>query len=629
MRTDIIHNISYLIGYRQSTPDRKAGLQFVLNWLHTHFPELEILLIEQDENSNLDFDLPPNCQHHFIYNPGLYNRCWAFNVGVKLTQKDILAFADSDMFLHPEDFMKGFEACQKYEAVNPNGSYTYNIINTNHEALTYDISERRKLWTYAAGLMFMQRAAFERIGGWDERFEGWGVEDNEISHIILNSLSYTSLNYKMYHVDHVRGVFDGKTQPKYIYNRSLYDEISLLYGPSLERYVEIRRGRDRGDAEKYRKPAEQAVRKLRFVMAVIPAGNLSETENLLQSWRHTFEKDATWTLIISNDRPDRRHLDFLNSRDYDGIEKIILEQAGETHIQRYNSVIRLLESKPFDLCFFCRESLTFLKPGWDTAYWHVIERTGAGHLCFRGGSPEDSKCILQPAIRGALACYSSHSDLQHAFYTMIPDMISQVGYLDSAVACDGKTEFSDYSLRSFRKGFNVFGRPFDLNDSHEFLIINPKTEYVIRSAFVLEGTVTDEQEVLKRQRLIQQNRTYIPYNDHLPYIITDDIPEEKVSVVQPVEIDEPPPSYAVKVRKGPRMALNQLSAALNKEYYARADAGINLRSGFPAILAGLVKKSYNLMFVLRLSFVIRCFDRLANFLIRAGAAFKNIDYKKR
>ena len=160
---EILKDVSYIIGYRQASQDRKLGLQFVLNWLYKYLPEMEILLLEQDATRKIDVILPPNCKYHFTYNPGLYNRCWAFNVGVKLTDKKIVAFADSDLFLR-EDYITTFEACNRFQAVTPNNKTLYNVVKADAESLTYEVSEKRKLWTFAGGLMVMQGELFNSSG---------------------------------------------------------------------------------------------------------------------------------------------------------------------------------------------------------------------------------------------------------------------------------------------------------------------------------------------------------------------------------------------------------------------------------------------------------------------------------
>ena len=53
---DLVKNISYIIGYRETNEERKKALLFVLRKLRNYFPSLEIIIVEQDEFSKLQLD---------------------------------------------------------------------------------------------------------------------------------------------------------------------------------------------------------------------------------------------------------------------------------------------------------------------------------------------------------------------------------------------------------------------------------------------------------------------------------------------------------------------------------------------------------------------------------------------
>ena len=59
------------------------------------FPEITVIVVEQDVESKLDIKLLPNCKSIFIYNPNLFNRSWAFNVAAMNSDKELLVFSDS------------------------------------------------------------------------------------------------------------------------------------------------------------------------------------------------------------------------------------------------------------------------------------------------------------------------------------------------------------------------------------------------------------------------------------------------------------------------------------------------------------------------------------------------------
>ena len=57
----------------------------------------------------------------------------------------------------------------------------------------------------------------------------------------------------MFHIDHARSAQDGKTQPGYLFNRMLFEEITTLLGVSLTRYLTRQRAIPWGDPDKYEK----------------------------------------------------------------------------------------------------------------------------------------------------------------------------------------------------------------------------------------------------------------------------------------------------------------------------------------------------------------------------------------
>lgn len=158
-------DISYIICFRDSNEERRNALKFKLTWMWKHFPEMEIIVVEQDIESKLDMEFPPNCRTIFIYNPSLFNRSWAFNVTAMNSEKELLVFSDSDIFLKKEDYEKCFSTCLKFDIVKTNLSFIYNVQITSYDKLTFEILNERKLYTIAGEPIFMRREAFLRIGG--------------------------------------------------------------------------------------------------------------------------------------------------------------------------------------------------------------------------------------------------------------------------------------------------------------------------------------------------------------------------------------------------------------------------------------------------------------------------------
>jgi predicted glycosyltransferase involved in capsule biosynthesis len=184
-----INNVSYIIGHRGNQSHRLANLLCVIRSVQRL--GCEIIVVEQDSN--------PFCKTHienlgakyiFAENNGMYNRSWAFNIGFKNTQKEqkeIIFLADNDILLNIEtikDIANNFEG---KDTINPysnvidcNPQKTDLLRKSNNNQDFSGVARGRGGCNYAGGILVFSRNAFERVGGWDENFEGWGAEDNHM-----------------------------------------------------------------------------------------------------------------------------------------------------------------------------------------------------------------------------------------------------------------------------------------------------------------------------------------------------------------------------------------------------------------------------------------------------------------
>ena len=247
-----LHNkVSYIVCYRESSSERKKALEFTLGLFHDYFPSIEIIIVEQDSKSKLDIDKGFDIKHLFIYNPGPFNRSWAFNCASNNTTKEIFIFTDADIFLDKEGYDECFNAAEFFEAITPNKIEISNVTIEEEKSNQILFLNKRKLHSFAGGMLIITRAAFEKIGGWDERFEGWGGEDDAMSHVIYNQLRSKTLNIPNYHIDHPHENISGNNHPQYESNRALVEEILTRNGLSLNRYVQQLKTTDFGNLEKY------------------------------------------------------------------------------------------------------------------------------------------------------------------------------------------------------------------------------------------------------------------------------------------------------------------------------------------------------------------------------------------
>lgn len=128
-------------------------------------------------------------QHEFPDFPLAFTR----NVGARRATRRILGFVDADLVLDPEMFVKVFELLK-----NPGAAYAHVyrmergpedpiFRNLELDAFRENMLEGRCDSTGRGGCFFIDQKTFYDLQGYDERFYGWGYEDNDILRRLENA----------------------------------------------------------------------------------------------------------------------------------------------------------------------------------------------------------------------------------------------------------------------------------------------------------------------------------------------------------------------------------------------------------------------------------------------------------
>lgn len=242
-----IDGYSFIFTFRRSNEDRFNNLITVIQWINNlNIKNKEVIIVEQDKNTKLNLQnimykfydkgstYPASITHKFVKNQGLFNRSWGFNIGYKMASFDKLIFSDSDVIYDPLEYINGIESLEKFDIVSPsinqidlNSKVTSNILNMDyiHEIDYHSIgsmSNKRRGLNISSGTIIMSKSIFEKLGYWDERFEGWGGDDDFLTLKIRSSeFSVNEMNVQMLHLYHTREAADGNKHPKYKGNVSM------------------------------------------------------------------------------------------------------------------------------------------------------------------------------------------------------------------------------------------------------------------------------------------------------------------------------------------------------------------------------------------------------------------------
>jgi glycosyltransferase involved in cell wall biosynthesis/SAM-dependent methyltransferase len=232
---------------RNNEPERLRNLQAVLQALN--FQTLprwcyRIILVEQDQVSRLRTQVAPFVdQYLFAYNPGPYNRGWAFNIGAALpgTREGLLCLIDADLLVPPRFLDQCLNQMRaRARALLPYKEVLYldepSTCRAIHERLSCPLESvstaaysGRIFSTSQGGCIWIQAGLYHEIGGHDERFRGWGAEDREFCDRLARSTFIHRLSERMLHLHHPRPKMDDRwaranqklsqTRPMRLYNK--------------------------------------------------------------------------------------------------------------------------------------------------------------------------------------------------------------------------------------------------------------------------------------------------------------------------------------------------------------------------------------------------------------------------
>ena len=224
---------SVIIGFRDATPDRLRNLIYAVEYYKKHLPDAKIILVEQDTKADLSAIYNKIDSYVYLNTGGdFYSRSLGFNKGFNVSNSDYVILADADCLLdvnflnNIHNYYAEFDSFFVIPYANPvyylSKEETESFILNNEDNIG-DNSKRKvdSLRNASGGIGIISSDNYYRVGGFDERFRGWGVEDdafhNKCLDFNLRSKRLTSQMVHLHHSDSFRG------GDNYGNNISIYD----------------------------------------------------------------------------------------------------------------------------------------------------------------------------------------------------------------------------------------------------------------------------------------------------------------------------------------------------------------------------------------------------------------------
>jgi len=177
--------VTFVIGHRGS--ERGPLLERTLMSIAAQRgAAVEAIVVEQAAGRS-EVALRPWVRHVVIATAdgAAYNRAWAFNVGVRLAKGGVIVLHDGDMLV-PREYARCVldHVRAGNDVINLKRFIFYlSEADTSKVCRAGELSELLPLRIVqnllAGGSVAITKDAYERLGGMDEGFVGWGGEDNE------------------------------------------------------------------------------------------------------------------------------------------------------------------------------------------------------------------------------------------------------------------------------------------------------------------------------------------------------------------------------------------------------------------------------------------------------------------
>lgn len=252
-------DLTFIMPIRVDTEDRVDNCLTILHFLQQHFPQSEVLLMEQDAEIRTDriVEAFPSVRRDFAFNPDRFSKSVAVNTGIVLATRALICMCDTDILLHPVAIRRAAEMLRKRRkrVVIPHNRMVLDVSG----ALKAEISRSLDMEKYGkvrrfvdapiradivlrdnnGGIFMADKEVLVLEGGLNKKMISYGWEDSEFCRRLDKLGYYTFMlpEFNLVHLDHRRGP-DSQINEMFDVNRSEFEKITAMSRRQLQLYVE-------------------------------------------------------------------------------------------------------------------------------------------------------------------------------------------------------------------------------------------------------------------------------------------------------------------------------------------------------------------------------------------------------
>lgn len=292
-------DLAFIIPIRVDTEDRIENCLTVLRFLQLHFPDSEVLLMEQDSEPRTAkiVESFPAVRANFEINPGRFSKSRAVNDGVALSTRPLICMCDTDILLHPDAIRQACKILRKGlgRVVIPHNRIFMDVSG----ALKAEISSSLDMDKYGktrrfsdapvrpdnatrdcnGGIFLAEKRVLLLSGGLNKKMVSYGWEDTEFIRRLDKLGQYTFMlpRYNLVHLDHRRGA-DSRANEMFDINHAEFDKVNAMTRAQLERYIET----DLDIASEADRLKRTAIRKRQAIVNIIRLQPMAHFLNKVQ-----------------------------------------------------------------------------------------------------------------------------------------------------------------------------------------------------------------------------------------------------------------------------------------------------------------------------------------------------------
>lgn len=178
-----VNEITYVVPFRDF--ERTKSISTVINNIRAQrFPVIHIIMVEQDTQTRINLDdYQPVIYLNAARNDNqLFNKSYAFNIGVKAALSEKIILHDADMMTQGDyaakidSILNTYESCHIGNRVIYTDQDSCDIINQTGQ-VKQDTKCERVVGYFEGGSLACTKYAYWKCGGFNEDFWGYGCED--------------------------------------------------------------------------------------------------------------------------------------------------------------------------------------------------------------------------------------------------------------------------------------------------------------------------------------------------------------------------------------------------------------------------------------------------------------------